>query len=95
MTFGSKMDDAVNPMLLHKGQDGIKITDVCLHKGIIGPVLYVLQVGKVAGVGQFININYVIIRIFLSKKTNHVAAYKPGTSGNHHSTFHFTRFKRY
>ena len=72
MAFGGKVDDAVDIVLLHQRQDGVEIADVGLDERIVGFVLDVLQVGKVAGVGQLVEVDDMIIGILVDEKTYNV-----------------------
>ena len=82
MAFCCKMDDPVNQVLSHQLQHFVEIADVGLHKGVIGFILNVLQVGQVAGICQLVQINDVVFRIFVDKQTYHMTADESGTAGD-------------
>lgn len=91
MAFGSQVDNAVDPLFLHQTVEGVEITDVHLHEPVVGAVLYVLQVGQIAGVGQLVKVDDAIIRILVYEQAHDVAAYESGTAGDHYGSlkFHF------
>ena len=67
MALGCQVDDAVHMFLLHQFVYSLKVADVHLHKLVVGPILYILQIGKVASVGQFVEIDDFIVWIFVHK----------------------------
>ena len=91
MAFRRQVDDAVDILLLHQPEHRVKITDVRLDKGVIGLVLDVLEVRQVAGVGQFVDIDDMIVRIFRDEKPHDVRADEPGTAGDHYRSLIHSR----
>ena len=88
MTLGSKVDDTVHLLLLHQLIEGVEVADVHLHKLVVGLILDVLQIGKVAGIGQLVEVDDVILGILVHKQAHHVASYKACATGNDNSSFH-------
>ena len=82
MAFCRQMDDAVHIIFLHQFQHGIKITDICLDEGIVGLALNVLEVGQVARIGQLVNVDDVILWVFIHEKANDMRADEACTAGN-------------
>ena len=82
MRLCRKVYDAVNPILLHQGKHEIEITDICLDKHIIRPILDIGKIGKVARIGQLVDIDDTIVRILVYKQTYYMAADEAGTSCN-------------
>ena len=82
MRLCRKVYDAVNLILLHQGKHEIEITDICLDKHIIRPILDIGKIGKVARIGQLVDINDTIVRILVYKQTYYMAADEAGTSCN-------------
>ena len=95
MGLGGKVDDAIDMLLLHEGKDSIKIADVHTDKPVIRLILDIAKVRQIAGVRQFIDVNYLIIRIFIDKQPDNMGTDEPGTACYDYRTFHFTRFIRY
>lgn len=89
MGFGSKMDDAVNLLVLHQLIHAFKVADVHTNELIVRLVLNVLEVGEVASVCQLIEVNNLIVRIFVHKKPDDMATDESSTAGNEDSSFHF------
>ena len=67
VTLCGQVNDAVHLLFLHETEHPLKVTDVHLHKLIIGLVLNVLEVGKIPGVGEFVQVNNMILRVFVHK----------------------------
>ena len=89
MAFGGQVDDAVHVVFLHELHDAVEVADVRLDEGVVRAVLDVLQVGQVAGVGQFVEVDDVIVRIFVHEQAHHVAADEPGAAGDDDVTLEF------
>lgn len=82
MTFGRKMDNPVNVMLAHHTAHGVDVNYVGLDKCIVGTIFDILEIGKIAGVSQFVEIYDIVLRIFVDKKSHNMAADKSGTTGD-------------
>ena len=82
MALGSKMDDAVHVLVLHQLVNAVKVADVHLDKAIVGLILYVLEVGEVARVGQLVKVDDLIFGVFVDKQTYHMIADKTRTAGD-------------
>ena len=54
MAFGCKVDDIIRIVLGDQVGDERFVADVALHKDVAGVILDVLQVLKVAGIGQLV-----------------------------------------
>ena len=67
VTLCGQVNDAVHLLFLHKTEHPLKVTDVHLHKLIIGLVLNILEVGKISRVGEFVQVNNMILRVFVHK----------------------------
>ena len=76
------MDNAVDVLVLHQLIYTFEVTDIHLDKLIVGLVLHVLQVGEVAGVGQFVEVDNLILWVLVDKQTYHVASDESGSAGN-------------
>ena len=81
------MDDSVDLILAHDGADRVNITDVRLDESIIRTILYVMEIGEVSGVGELVQIDDMVVRIFIDEKTDHMTAYEAGTAGNDYTPF--------
>ena len=82
MALGSEMDDAVNLFVLNELAEVGEVADIHLHELIVGFVLYVFQVGKVAGVGKLIKVDNLILWILVDKESYHVATNESCATGN-------------
>ena len=69
-----QVDDAVHVILRHQRLHRPVIADVGLHEGVVLLVLHVLQVRQVAGVGQLIQVDDVVLGVLVHEKAYHVAS---------------------
>ena len=65
MRLGCKVDDAVDLLVLHQLIEGIEVADVHLDELVVRLVLHILEVGKVTSVGKLVNVDNLVIRIFI------------------------------
>ena len=82
MAFGREMDHAVDLIFLHDAAHLVVVADVGPDEGIVGFVLDVLQVGEVAGVGELVEVDDVVVGIFVDEETDHVRTDESGASGD-------------
>ena len=82
MALGSKVYDAVHLLVLHELVEGVEVADVHLYKLVIGLVLNVFQVGKVARISQTVEVDDVILGILVHEKANDMASNKAGSAGD-------------
>lgn len=57
MALGGEVDDIVEIVLCEQALDQLLVADVALHKDVAGVALNVLQVLKVAGIGQLVEVD--------------------------------------
>ena len=88
VAFGSQVDDAVDFLLLHQLQDSVEIADIHLHEAIVRLVFDVLEIGQIAGIRKFIEIDDPILRILVHKQPHDVRPDKTGSAGDDDGTFH-------
>ncbi len=67
MALGGEVYDAVNVVVSHNATHRVEISDVGLDKCIVRFVLYVFEVGEIAGVGKFIEVYNPVVGIFVYK----------------------------
>ena len=89
MAFGSEMDNAVDLVRPDDTPHLVEIGYIGLDEGVIGSVFDILEVGEVAGIGQFIEVDYTIVGIFIDEQTDDMAADKAGTARDENITPHF------
>ena len=87
MALGSEMDDTVNLLVLHQLIESIEVADVHLDKLIIGLVLDVLEVGKITGIRQLVQVDAFVLWIFVHKEANHMRADKACAASNNYISF--------
>jgi excinuclease UvrABC helicase subunit UvrB len=69
-------------VFLHERQHKVEIADVCLDKHVVRLVFYVLEVGKVSRISQFVEVDDTVLRIFVHEQTHYVAANEAGASSD-------------
>ena len=82
-----KVDDAVNLLLLHQLVESVEVADVHLHELIVRLVFNILQVGQVAGVGQLVEVDDVVVGIFIDKEAYNVRANEACTASDNYCSF--------
>ena len=89
MGLRSKMDHAVDRILLENPADLIEITDVCLDKNIVRSLLDVLQICQVPSIGQFVKVDNPILGILVDKQPDDMTTDETGTAGNKNVSLEF------
>lgn len=74
MAFSRQMDDTVYMVLLHDFLHFLVVADIGFDESVVRLVFDVLQIGQVTGVGQFIQVDNVILGIFVDEQTDYMAA---------------------
>ena len=87
MTFGSEVDDAVDVLVLHQFIHAFKVADVHLDEAVVGLVLNVLQVGKVAGVGQLVEVDDFVFGVFVDEQADDMVADEACTASDDDGAF--------
>ena len=82
MALCGKVDDAVDIVLLHDGAHAVEVADIGLHEGVVWLVFDILEIGKVACVGEGVKIDNFVLRVLVDEKTNDMRADESGASGN-------------
>ena len=77
MTFGCEMDDAIHLVVLYQFQHQVKITDITLYESIVRLILDVLEVSQITCVSQLVEVDDVILRIFVHEKSYYMWPMKP------------------
>lgn len=72
MALGSEMDYAVNLFVLNELAEVGEVADIHLHELIVRLVLHVLQVGEVACVRQLVEVDNLVVGVFVDKQSDHV-----------------------
>ncbi len=82
MAFSCEVDDSINFFILHEFENALEITDIHLHKLVVGLVLNILEVRQVARIGELIQIDNLVLWILVHKQANNVRSYETGSSGD-------------
>ena len=72
MAFGGQMDDAVDAVRAYDAAHFFQVGNIGLDERIVGLPFYVLEVGEVAGIGQLIEVDNLIVRIAVDEQPHHV-----------------------
>ena len=93
MALSCEVDHTVDVVFLEDSHYSLKVADVSLDEGVVRFVFNVFEVGEVACVCQLVDVNDMIIRIFVHKKSYYVASDEPCAAGDddvlHRFSIHF------
>ena len=67
-------------LLAQETAEAFIVTDIHLDKPVVGLILYILEIGKIARVCKFIQIDDEIVRILIDKETHYVTPDKARTA---------------
>ena len=87
MALSGKMYDAVHVFLVHKAVEGVEVADVHLHERIVRGIFHVLQVGEVAGIRQFVEVDDTVFGIFANEEPHHMRADEACATGDDNGSF--------
>lgn len=76
MAFCRKVDDAVDVLILHEFVEGVKVAYVHLDKLVVWLVLDVFEVGEVARISEFVEVDDVVFRVLVYEEAHYVASYE-------------------
>ena len=82
MGFRREVDDAVHVVFGDDLQHRVEVADVGLDKGVVGLFLDILEVRKVAGIGQLVQVDDPVIRIIVHEQPHDMAADETGSAGD-------------
>ena len=82
MALGGEVYDACYLMLADYAAHLVEIGDVGLHEGIIRLVLDVFQIGEIARIRQFVEVDNVVVGVFVDEEAHDVGTDEPGSAGN-------------
>lgn len=88
VAFRGQVDDAVHVILLHHATHAIEVADVHSDEAVVGAVLYVLEIGQVAGVSEFVKVDDVVFGVFVDKEAHHVRSDESRASCYQNVPFH-------
>ena len=88
MALGSEMDDTVNLLVLHQLIESVEVADVHLDKLIIGLVLDVLEISKITCIRQLVQVDDIILWVFVHEEANDMRANEACTASNNYISFH-------
>ena len=80
MRLCSKMDNTINLLTLHQFIKRLKVAYIHLYKLVIRFILHILKICKITCICKFIQINDIILRIFVYKEPYNVRAYKTSST---------------
>ena len=91
MTLRGKMYDRIDVVFFENHIDNCIVADIAFDKRVPGIVCNILQVLRIAGIGQGIEVYYLIIRSGLEHMPDEVAADKSCSTG--YQNFHYSHPK--
>ena len=92
MTLGGEVYDTIHLLLLHQFVECVEVADVHLHKLIVRLVLDVLEVGEVACISQFVEIDDVVVGILVHEQSHYMTSNKSGTAGDNDCLHNYVVF---
>ena len=87
MALRGEMDDAVNMLVLYEPVHFIEVADVGPDELVVRHVLDVLKGREIAGIGEFVDVDDVVVRIFVDEEPDYVGADEAGAAGYDDGTF--------
>ena len=81
VALGSKVDHAVDVVFLKDSAHRLEVADVGTHEHVVRGLLYILQVGKVARVGQLVQVHDTVLGVLVHEEAYDVAADEARTAG--------------
>ena len=90
MTFRGEIDHGVNGIRIENPVDRGSVADVRVYKMVSGIVFNILEVLKITGIGQSIDIDDGILRVFFAHQVDKVASDKSGAAGYQHGSLHMS-----
>ena len=88
MAFGGEVDDAVDMVFCDYAAHFVEIGYIGLDKAVVRTVFDILEVCEVAGIGKFVKVDNVVVRIFVDEKPDHVRSDESGSAGDEYVTLH-------
>ena len=87
MTLCCKVDDAIYLLILHEFEDTVEIANIHLHELVVRLILNILEVRKITCIRQLIQVDNLIVWIFVHKQPYNMASDKSGSTG-YYDSFH-------
>ena len=88
MAFGGEVDNAVDPVLADYAAHGVEIGDVGAHESVIRAVFDIAEVSEIPCIGQLVEVDDMIVGIFVDEEADDVVADESGPSGDKYVTLH-------
>jgi hypothetical protein len=88
MALGGKVDDAVDFVVDHEFVHCVEIAYVGFEESVVGTVFNVLEIGKVAGVGELIYIDDMVVGVFVYEEAYYMTADESGSACYYYAALH-------
>ena len=82
VAFGREVDDALDVVLGKEGFYEGFVADVTFDEGVVGECFGFFEVVEVARIGEFVEVDEVVLGVFLGKVWNEVGADKAGAASD-------------
>ena len=86
MAFGSKVDNAVNLLVLHQLIESLEVADIHPHELVVGLILDIFEVCEVARIGEFVEVDDAVLGILVYEQPHNVRANKTRTASDNNIT---------
>src|SRR5205807_4688732 len=80
--LGGEVHDGVEALIAQQGFDELRIANVAVDETQIGVILHGIQIGEVAGIGERIEHDQPLARVFLEPVMNEIGTDKSGATGD-------------
>ena len=88
VAFGREVDHPVDGVFREQRAHGVVVADVAPDKGVVRGLFDVAEVGEVARIGELVEIDDPVIRIFRDEQPHDVRADESGAAGYEKGAFH-------
>ena len=82
VAFGREVDDALDVVLGKEGFYEGFVADVAFDEGVVGECFGFFEVVKVSRIGEFVEVDEVVLGVFLGKVWHEVGADKAGATSD-------------
>jgi len=84
MALGREMDDAIHMLLCHELQDTLEVADVHPDKLVVRSVLDVFQIGEVTRISQLVEVDDLIVGIFVDEEADDMTSDETRAAGDNY-----------
>lgn len=87
MALCREVDDAVDLFILHQPVNRLEVADVHLHELVVWLIFHILQVGKISGISELIEVDDIVVGIFVYEQAYDMGTDKSCSARDYYITF--------